>query len=174
MEPHSKKNNHQSLIKKFSNAEYGLERYSLFASQNNDYDFILHTGGTTGKHKGVELNSNALNNTVYEHKFLMDDVVKRGATFVNPLPQFITYGFTSMHLGLCKGFKMVMLPVPTNKVFTDAIFKYKPEIAFGGPIHWEGFTNDKRINNADLSFLKVPVAGGEKISLKIKLYHIIS
>lgn len=165
---YSKKNSHQSLIKKFSNAEYGLERYSLFASQNNDYDFILHTGGTTGKHKGVELNSNALNNTVYEHKFLMDDVVKRGATFVNPLPQFITYGFTSMHLGLCKGFKMVMLPVPTNKVFTDAIFKYKPEIAFGGPIHWEGFTNDKRINNADLSFLKVPVAGGEKISLKIK------
>lgn len=165
---YSKNHSHQSLCERFKNAQYGLDRYSLFVSQSDDYDFILHTGGTTGKHKGVELNSDALNNTVYEHNFLMDDVVKRGATFVNPLPQFITYGFTSMHLGLCKGFKMVMLPIPTNKVFTDAILKYKPELAFGGPIHWEGFINDKRTEKTDLSFLKVPVAGGEKISLKIK------
>lgn len=165
---YSKNHSHQSLCEKFKNAQYGLDRYRLFVSQSDDYDFILHTGGTTGKHKGVELNSDALNNTVYEHNFLMDDVVKRGATFVNPLPQFITYGFTSMHLGLCKGFKMVMLPIPTNKVFTDAILKYKPEIAFGGPIHWEGFINDKRTEKTDLSFLKVPVAGGEKITLKIK------
>lgn len=165
---YSKRNSHQALIKKLNNAEYGIDRYKLFESNTGDYDFILHTGGTTGKHKGVELNSNALNSTIYEHNFLMDSVVNRGATFVNPLPQFITYGFTSMHLGLCKGFKMVMLPIPTNKVFTDAVLNYKPEIAFGGPIHWEGFTNDKRVNNVDLSFLKVPVAGGEKLSLKIK------
>ena len=156
-------------MKKYEKKTYSVEDFSRFERfQKRETAFVLHTGGTTGVHKGVELSNEAINSTVYEHRFLMDGIVDRESIFVNPLPQFITYGFTTLNLSLCRGFKMVMLAVPTNDVFSKAIINNKANIAFGGPIHWEGFCNSKYIKNKDLSFLRVPVAGGEKIPLTVK------
>ena len=156
-------------IKQYEEKKYSIEDFSKFEKfEKMETAFILHTGGTTGVHKGVELSNEAINSTVHEHKFLMDGIVDRGATFINPLPQFITYGFTTLVLSLCRGFKMVMLAVPSSDAFSKAIIDKKANLAFGGPIHWEGFCNNKYIKNQDLSFLRVPVAGGEKIPLSIK------
>lgn len=165
---YSKKNSLSFLLKEY-HKEYSISDFEKFENFGIDeMAFILHTGGTTGTHKGVELSNNALNNTVFEHNYLMDGKVSTGDIFVNPLPQFITYGFTSMHLGLCKGFKVVLLPVPTPKAFRDAILTKKAKLAFGGPIHWESFCNSINPDKDDLSFLRVPVAGGEKIPLSTK------
>ena len=166
---YSKRNNYSKIIKKYDLKKYDIKDFEKYESfENDEMAFILHTGGTTGVHKGVELTNNAINNTVYEHNFLMDGIIKPGDVFVNPLPPFITYGITSMHLGLCKQFEMNILPVPTNDAFKNAIIKNKAALAFGGPIHWENFCKSINPDKDDLNFLKVPVAGGEKIPLTVK------
>lgn len=160
-------------INKYKDKFYPIDYVKKFTkkdTEDKDYDFIMHTGGTTGVHKGVELCDKAFNNTVLEHNALMDGIVFRGDCLVNPMPQFITYGLTTMHLSLCKGFNMKMLMIPTAKEFTKAIIKSKARLAFGGPIHWEGFIEYLKKTNYkdDLKFLRVAVAGGEKIPLTTK------
>lgn len=161
--------NYSKIIRKYKKNQYSNADMSTYKEkENNEFDFIMHTGGTTGVHKGVEITGKAFNNTVTEHNALMDGTVFRGDKLVNPMPQFITYGMTTMHLTLCKGFEMVMLLIPTPKSFTNSILKNKAKLAYGGPVHWEGFAKAKKAKKADLSFLKVAVAGGEKINITTK------
>lgn len=121
---------------------------------------IVFTGGTTGTHKGVVLSNKALNTTVFEHHYLIDDISK-GERFLDILPPFIAYGLTSMHLSLCFGLETILDPVPIPKLFAKKIEKYRPSVAFGGPIHWESFAEMSKAK--DLSFLRYPVSGGEKL-----------
>ena len=161
--------NYNIIMKKYLQKKYSMEKVKEYEKSSGvEYDFIMHTGGTTGVHKGVELTGYAFNNTVYEHNALMDEIVFRGDKLVNPMPQFITYGLTTMHLSLCKGFEMQMLLLPTPKFFTKAIINNKCRIAFGGPVHWEGFEKNKLAKKSSLEFLRVAVAGGEKINLTTK------
>ena len=164
-----KEKSHHELMKQKKNRVYDTTDFETFACfDKKETAFILHTGGTTGVHKGVELSNEAINTTVFEHNFLMDGKVNKGDVFLNPLPQFITYGFTSMHLGLSKGFKMILLLLPTSEAMEKAIIERKPRLIFGGPIHWESIINSPKIDKMDLGFIRVPVAGGEKIPLSIK------
>lgn len=161
--------NYSKLIEKYSEKRYPMNVVKSYEqSDRSSYDFIMHTGGTTGVHKGVELTGYAFNNTVMEHNALMDGIVFRGDMLVNPMPQFITYGMTTMHLALCKGFNMKMLLLPSPKSFTEAIIKNKARLAYGGPVHWEGFAKSKLAKNSTLDFLRVAVAGGEKINMTTK------
>lgn len=163
------KHNYSKLMKEYSEKKYPMDTVKTYEKSDGlTYDFIMHTGGTTGVHKGVELTGRAFNNTVMEHNALMDGIVFRGDMLVNPMPQFITYGMTTMHLALCKGFNMNMLLLPSPKSFTEAILKNKARLAYGGPVHWEGFAKSKLAKNANLDFLRVAVAGGEKINLTTK------
>lgn len=164
-----KKYNYLKSFKKYKKKQYSEEDFGKYEPKTDDtFDFIMHTGGTTGVHKGVEITGYAFNNTVMEHNALMDSVVSRGSVLVNPMPEFITYGMTTMHLAFCKGFKQKMLLVPTNKAFVDAIIDSKAELAYGSPVFWEAFIKSEKAKKADLSFLKVPVAGGEKINMTTK------
>lgn len=140
---------------------------SYSQSINNSYypnrpATIVFTGGTTGVHKGVVLSDDAINATVHEHRFLIDDI-ERGEKFLDILPPFIAYGLTSMHLSLSYGLETILDPLPNPKMFAKQICKYKPSIVFGGPIHWEALANSKEIKKSNLSHLKYPVSGGEKL-----------
>lgn len=165
---------YDNVMRKYTNKYYKIETVKSFykddVKKEKDFDFIMHTGGTTGVHKGVELKDKAFNNTVMEHNSLMDGIVFRGDCLVNPMPQFITYGLTTMHLSLCKGFNMKMLLIPTAKSFAKAIIDNRARLAFGGPIHWEGFMEivNKKYKKMELDFLRVAVAGGEKVHLSVK------
>lgn len=134
---------------------------------------IVFTGGTTGTHKGVVLSNKALNTTVFEHNYLIDNISK-GEKFLDILPPFIAYGLTSLHLSLCFGLETILDPVPIPNLFAKKIEKYKPSVAFGGPIHWEHFAMMTKAK--DLSFLKYPVSGGEKLpeSTAKKINEILS
>ena len=123
---------------------------------------VIFTGGTTGVHKGVLLSNDSINMTVYEHNYLIDNI-EVGEKFLDILPTFIAYGLTSLHLSLCFGLETILDPTSDPKLFAKQIIKYQPSIVFGGPIHWEAFSRSKCVQNTNLSFLKFPVSGGEKL-----------
>jgi len=153
-----------SIPKRYMNFPELLDNEEKVLQPNDGLDetsaSIVFTGGTTGTHKGVLLSNKALNTTVFEHNYLIDNISK-GEKFLDILPPFIAYGLTSLHLSLCLGLETILDPVPIPNLFAKKIEKYKPSVAFGGPIHWEHFAMMTKAK--DLSFLKYPVSGGEKL-----------
>lgn len=131
---------------------------------DNDLAVIVHTGGTTGVHKGVKISNAALNQTVHDHKFIIDDI-RTGMTLYNPLPQFMSYGMTTLHLSLCNKLCMYMMPVSSPKTFGKEISILHPEIIYGGPIHYQHGRHSKQLKEADMSTTKIAVSGGEKTTL---------
>lgn len=123
---------------------------------------IVHTGGTTGNHKGVYISNKAINSTVAQHDYLMGSVVPQD-TLMNPLPTFMSYGMTTMHLCLCKNLCMYMMPVSSPKTFGKELKRLQPSVIYGGPIHYLTARKSKDLNDgtADLSNTKIAVSGGE-------------
>lgn len=166
-----------SIPKRYMNFSELLDNEEKVLQSNDGLDetsaSIVFTGGTTGTHKGVVLSNKALNTTVFEHNYLIDNISK-GEKFLDILPPFIAYGLTSLHLSLCFGLETILDPVPIPNLFAKKIEKYKPSVAFGGPIHWEHFA--MMTKTKDLSFLKYPVSGGEKLpeSTAKKINEILS
>lgn len=166
-----------SIPKRYINFSELLDNEEKVLHPNDGLDetsaSIVFTGGTTGTHKGVVLSNKALNTTVFEHNYLIDNISK-GEKFLDILPPFIAYGLTSLHLSLCLGLETILDPVPIPNLFAKKIEKYKPSVAFGGPIHWEHFAMMTKAK--DLSFLKYPVSGGEKLpeSTAKKINEILS
>lgn len=166
-----------SIPKRYMNFSELLDNEEKVLQSNDGLDetsaSIVFTGGTTGTHKGVVLSNKALNTTVFEHNYLIDNISK-GEKFLDILPPFIAYGLTSLHLSLCLGLETILDPVPIPNLFAKKIEKYKPSVAFGGPIHWEHFAMMTKAK--DLSFLKYPVSGGEKLpeSTAKKINEILS
>lgn len=154
--PLSKKNKYINMFKDSKMVECALASNGGF--------LMVHTGGTTGVHKGVILSDDALNATVYQHKYLMGDVVA-GDTLYNPLPQFMAYGLSTMHLSLCKRLHMYMLPTSSPATFGKEIVELKPNVIYGGPIHYEAGAKSRELQHADLSYVKVAVTGGEKLNI---------
>lgn len=132
---------------------------------DDDVAAIVHTGGTSGKHKGVKISNSALNQTVHDHKYIIDEV-QTGDTIYNPLPQFMSYGLTTMHLSLCNKLHMYMMSVASPKTFGNDISKLKPAIIYGGPIHYLHGRKSKKMQKADLSHTKIAVSGGERLGSK--------
>lgn len=166
-----------SIPKRYMNFSELLDNEEKVLQPNDGLDetsaSIVFTGGTTGTHKGVLLSNKALNTTVFEHNYLIDNISK-GEKFLDILPPFIAYGLTSLHLSLCLGLETILDSVPIPNLFAKKIEKYKPSVAFGGPIHWEHFAMMTKAK--DLSFLKYPVSGGEKLpeSTAKKINEILS
>lgn len=166
-----------SIPKRYMNFSELLDNEEKVLQPNDGLDetsaSIVFTGGTTGTHKGVVLSNKALNTTVFEHNYLIDNISK-GEKILDILPPFIAYGLTSLHLSLCLGLETILDPVPIPNLFAKKIEKYKPSVAFGGPIHWEHFAMMTKAK--DLSFLKYPVSGGEKLpeSTAKKINEILS
>lgn len=158
----NKDKNWNKLITK-SLPEDAIEKVS-----GNDLAMISFTGGTTGVHKGVMLTNDSINNMVFSHNSLLENL-QRGEIFMDILPQFMIYGIFSLHLGLCRGLKTYMVFDASPKNFVNNLKRLNPAIVFGGPIHWETLIDNQELTEGCLSNMKAPVSGGEKLSLAKEL-----
>lgn len=155
---------HQYGTIQHSNLE---DNYEAFDYENEkDLAVIVHTGGTTGVHKGVKISNYALNRTVHDHNYLVDDVVEVGDSLYNPLPPFMSYGMTTLHLSLCKKLYMYMIPSSNLKKFGDEISRLQPNIIYGGPIHYEWAKKSSKLKEKGLPNTKIIVSGGEKVGIR--------
>ncbi len=129
---------------------------------SNTPAIIVYTSGTTGSSKGVVIS----NENIIASKKLIEygaSKVEKNASFLGVIPFFSAYGScTGMNNSLCNGWKIIMIPQFKPNEFSKLLLKHKTPSALGVPRFWSSFAEAG--TNTDLSFLKNPICGGDKIS----------
>lgn len=110
------------------------------AYKENTVNEIVFTGGSSGLHKGVQLNGNGLNSVVQSLDYVTD--IRPGEIFMGNLPQFIAFGKVALHFALANNANVHLTLNAMPKDFKDELYKIKPQGVFAGPIQWEYFIND--------------------------------
>ena len=124
---------------------------------------IVHTGGTTGKPKGVQLTNEdfVAMAAMYKDGGLN---FKRGETFLNFLPPFIAWCLCNgINMPLTLGANVTLVPKFQPEDFPKLMDKYKPNHVLSGPILWELMMKS---DVKDLSYLKSPVSGGDALQVE--------
>lgn len=97
---------------------------------------IVHTGGTTGKSKGVILSNDNINCGAYQCEICGLDFSDRG-TWLDIMPPFIAYGVgNGLHLPLSMGMKTILLPKFDPSKFDEILLKHRPNYMAGVPSHY--------------------------------------
>ena len=126
---------------------------------------VVHTGGTTGSPKGVMLGDNVFNSLIQQFT-AYEEVFERQQRLLNVMPPFIAYGFAcGVHLPLCLGITVVIVPNLDPAKLGHLVLKHKPSHMFGVPTHYQTLAEDRKLKNADLSFILNFAAGGDSLSL---------
>lgn len=172
-----------NLKSRISNRKYGIDYLSWdeFIDTNrliNDVDeviydknmpvTIVHTGGTTGRSKGVILSNDTINAGAYQCEICGLDFKDRG-TWLDIMPPFIVYGVgNGLHLPLSMGMRVKIIPAFNPKDFAKILLKYNINYSAGVPSHFNYLIEDKRSQNADFSFWKTPIVGGDKMDYSLE------
>lgn len=148
-------------------AKFHKEKVKV-SSKSEDVAVILHSGGTTGKPKGIELTNKNMNAVILEG-IEANKVLGPGISLLGIMPIFHGFGLgISYHSSFSIGGHVIMLPSVSPKTFDETILKYKPNIIACVPSLLETITNSKKMVDADLSFIKDVVVGGDMLSEKLQ------
>lgn len=136
--------------------------------KSKDLAVILHSGGTTGKPKGIML-SNFNFNAECQQASLVIPTVKPRERIMTIMPNFHGFGLcVSMHTPLCFRVEVILIPEFDGKRFHSIIKKYHPNVLVGVPTLWEAMLNNKRFEDVDLSSLKYMISGGDSLTLAME------
>ncbi|MBQ6477641.1 MAG: acyl--CoA ligase [Bacilli bacterium] len=143
--------------------------YSSPVCYNKDMPVaIVHTGGTTGKSKGVVLSNDNINKCARQCEISGLDFKDRG-TWLDIMPPFIVYGVgNGLHLPLTMGMKVILMPKFDPTKYDDILLKLKPNYMAGVPSHYGYLLKSKKLNGVDLSFIKTPIVGGDKMDYNLE------
>lgn len=129
---------------------------------------IVHTGGTTGKPKGVLLTNDNFNAMAYTQEISNYNQAERDR-FLTFLPPFIAYCLVNaIHDPLYLGFENVLVPMFSPNDFPKLMKKYKPNHVLAGPILWNVFIKDKKVKKENLDYLKSPISGGDVLNIELE------
>ena len=125
---------------------------------------IIYTSGTTGTPKGEILSNDNIISVCYQQKFGWPSL-EIGDSFLEIMPPFIAYGLVcGIYSALCNGCRLILIPKFDPRKLDDIILKHRPNIVMGVPAFFERMLSDKNLKNVDLSFLKFPVVGGDRMN----------
>lgn len=129
---------------------------------------IVHTGGTTGKAKGVILSNDNINCCAYQCEISGLDFNDHG-TWLDIMPPFIVYGVgNGLHLPLSMNMKVILMPKFDPSKYDEILLKHKPNYMAGVPSHYGYLLSSKKLANVDLSFIKTPIVGGDKMDYTLE------
>jgi len=129
---------------------------------------IVHTGGTTGKAKGVILSNDNINCGAFQCEISGLDFKDRG-TWLDIMPPFIVYGVgNGLHLPLSMGMKVILMPKFDPTKYDEILLKHKPNYMAGVPSHYGYLLGSKKLEGKDLSFIKTPIVGGDKMDYTLE------
>lgn len=124
----------------------------------SDLFLLLYTSGTMSAPKGVPLNYHTmLSNArlgVPEHGLGADDIVLSLAPFTH------LFGLYSIHLSLCAGATMALLPAFSPAELAAAIENMRPTALFAAPAHIAACASAGVLESCDLSSLKLAILSG--------------
>jgi len=135
-----------------------------------DLAYILFTGGTTGFPKGVPGNHIGMTSYVND---VTEDVagtyLKEGEDAyiaVNPLFHIMALGLF-MALGLNKGNKTVLMPMPQVDAILESVHRHGVRWLLGVPALYRMILENDRLDQYDLSSLKYCYCGGDMLPLEV-------
>lgn len=129
----------------------------------NDCAVILHSGGTTGTPKSIQIKNSSFN--YYREVGLMEcDQLYPKDTTLGILPIFHGFGLgCTIHLSLTMGLEVILIPQFNAKKFDKLLIKYKPSFIAGVPTLFEALVKcDNR--HLDLSCVKYILSGGDSLN----------
>lgn len=123
---------------------------------------IEHTGGTTGTPKGVMLSNRNVNALAHQYAYGME--TERQQTFLDIMPPFIAYGIAvGMHMPLCCGNTVILIPQFDPNEFPKLMRKYHPTHFCGVPTHFDPLIKSPKMRDFDLSFMVNAGVGGDQM-----------
>ena len=129
----------------------------------DDPAVILHSGGTTGKPKGIILSNGNFNALTEQAKIVFNDV-EVGDSVLGIMPIFHGFGLGVSTIGpFILGCELIMVPQFNAKKFDKLLEKYKSNVIFGVPTLYEALAGTKN-DYLDLSGLKYAISGGDSLS----------
>lgn len=124
---------------------------------------ILHSGGTSGKPKGIVLSNGNFNALALQARVIFKNL-KPGDVVLGVMPIFHGFGLgVSFHIPFGLGCEVALVPQFNAKKFDELLEKYKPNVICGVPTLYEALINTKN-KNLDLSMLKYAISGGDSLS----------
>ncbi len=134
----------------------------------NSVAAIILTSGTTGVPKMAPLSNYNLNSIVEKYRYVKMPITA-GQKILNIMPPFIAYGLTfGIHMATSRGITNIIIPKFEVEKFASLILKHKPDHLLGVPSHFEYLMYDKKMQQADLSFLKTISAGGDRMLVDVQ------
>jgi len=131
--------------------------------------YILYTGGTTGFPKGVPGTHSTLVAAVNDLRAVTEGYVTNGddtLVLVNPLFHILAEQ-SILALGLSRGNRTVLMPVPQVDAILEAIQRYKATLFLGVPALYRMILGNERLDLYDLSSLKYCFSVGDVLPLEV-------
>lgn len=131
---------------------------------------VMFTGGSSGVHKGVDLNDIGLNSSIEGMKTLCPPNYYDGKTYLGQIPfGHMAFGRSILHIALTNNmtFALTLKAMPDD--FYSELVRTQAHVASGGPPHWTSLIEKKDglyvprsdLKQNSLSNLFVTFSGGE-------------
>lgn len=132
---------------------------------------MVYSSGTTGASKGIVLTNDSVSAIfTYYLSAYWDDL--KSLICLQMIPVWFSTGMIlSTLMPIFTGMSTVLEPVFNEKVFVEDLKKYKPNFTVVATSLWIYASQAKELKDADLSFLKYPSSGGEKMLSQTE-YHL--
>ncbi len=128
---------------------------------------LAHTGGTTGDPKAVAVSDRAMNAVAdgYFTIYKSSEVLRNSpanSVFLQIMIPFVIYGIlTCMHMPLCMGWCLAIIPKFDGKDWSKYLKKYEFNYVFGVPAYLSAMFNDEGLVGMDFSHMRTIAMGGD-------------
>ena len=130
---------------------------------------ILYSGGTTGTTKGIMLSNLNFNALGMQTIAASGYQTVAGMKMLSIMPVFHGFGLgIGIHTALIGGATCILVPQFSVDIYADVLLKQKPNLIPGVPTLFEALLRAKKLEGADLSFLKGVFSGGDCLSPELK------
>lgn len=169
--PQLKRQTNIFSLDKFSKVEVdyfllnSLLNYDI--STNNETSILLHSGGTSGKEKIIELSNDSLDNLAMKVPYIVKtDVAGRG--MLAALPTFHGFGLgMGIHSPLFHNASICLMMKFSPKLCVKWINENKLNMMIGVPQLYNKLMNTPSFHNAELKNLDYSFVGGDQLSINL-------
>lgn len=125
---------------------------------------ILHSGGTSGKPKGIVLSNGNFTAESIQARTAYPDLGKEDSILAI-MPIFHGLGLSvSITTAFAVGAKVILIPTFKASEFDKLLVKNNPTVLVGVPTLFEALTTNERMENVNLSQLKYVISGGDTLN----------